>query len=160
LREVVPKGRCLDAERGEYEGLNEAAGRLTQGVVRRVFLHSLDGFPHTSCGCFHYLAFRLEGLGLGVMNRGFRGTAPNGETWDSLANEAGGKQADGISGLSLGYLRSPKFLQGDGGLAAVVWMPHDVMEQVRDLLPPDALPATENDAADMAELEAFIAERR
>jgi hypothetical protein len=157
LREVIPKGRCLDPARGEYEGVNEAARRLTQGVVQRVFLHSLGGFPHTSCGCFHYLAFRIEGLGLGVMNRGFRGSAPNGETWDSLANRAGGKQADGVSGLSLGYLRSAKFLQGDGGLAAVVWMPHDVLEQVRDLLPPDALPATENDAATMSDLATFMA---
>jgi acetyl-CoA decarbonylase/synthase complex subunit beta len=159
LREVILKGRCLDAERGEYEGVNEAARRLSRGVIERIFLHSLEGFPHSSCGCFHYLAFRIDGFGTGVMNRGFRGTAPNGETWDSLANKAGGKQADGVSGLSLGYLRSPKFLQGDGGLAGVVWMPYDVLEQVRDLLPPDALPATEKDAATLGELTEFV-ERR
>jgi acetyl-CoA decarbonylase/synthase complex subunit beta len=159
LREVIAKGRCLDPERGEYEGVNEAARRLSQGVIQRVFLHSLDGFPHSSCGCFHYLGFGIEGVGVGVMNRGFRGSAPNGETWDSLANKAGGKQADGVSGFSLGYLRSPKFLQGDGGLSSVVWMPYDVLEQVRDLLPPDRLPATENDAADLDELSEFVGRR-
>jgi len=81
LREVVPKGRCLDPERGEWEGINEAASRLTDGQIERVFLHSLREFPHSSCGCFHYLAFRLDDQGLGIMNRGFGGAAPNGATW-------------------------------------------------------------------------------
>ncbi len=156
LREVIPKGRCLDPRRGEYEGVNEAVRRLSRGVMQRVFPHSLDGFPHSSCGCFHYLAFRVGDLGIGVMNRGYEGRAPNGETWSSLANRAGGKQADGVTGLSLGYLRSAEFLQGDGGLAAVVWMPRKVLEQVRDLLPEDRLPATEDDARSLDELERYL----
>ena len=160
LREVIPKGRRLDPERGEYEGVNEAARRLSQGVVQRVFLHGLDEFPHSSCGCFHYLAFRIPGLGIGVMDRGYEGRAPNGETWSSLANRAGGKQADGVTGLSLGYLRSPKFLQADGGLAAAVWMPTEVLEQVRDLLPEGKLPATEDDAQTLDDLAIYLDGRK
>jgi acetyl-CoA decarbonylase/synthase complex subunit beta len=159
LREMVAKGRCLDAGRGEYEGINAAAERLTEGVVQRVFLHSLDGFPHTSCGCFHYLAFRIEGRGIGVMHRAFDGAAPNGQTWDSLANKAGGKQADGVTGLAAGYLRSPMFLKADGGLGAVVWATTKVLDEVRDLLPPGRLPATENDATTLKELDAYLRAR-
>jgi len=159
LREVVPKGRCLDHQRGEYEGINEAAGRLTQGVIQRVFLHSLDGFPHSSCGCFHYLAFRIEGMGVGVMQRGFQGKAPDGETWDGLANRAGGKQADGVSGLSLGYLRSPQFLKGDGGLGDLVWTTSHTLEQIRDIIPEGQLPATEADVRSLEELREFLAPR-
>lgn len=156
LREVVPKGRCLDPERGEYEGINEAARRLTDGVIQRVFLHSLNDCPHSSCGCFHYLAFRMSGRGIGVMHRGFEGQAPNGETWDSLANRAGGKQADGITGLSVGYLRSAEFLKGDGGLVAVVWATEKAVGEFQDLLPEGKLPATEHDARTLAELDQFL----
>ncbi len=165
LREVVAKGKCLDAERGEYEGINEAAERLTGGVITRVFLHSLDECPHSSCGCFHLLAFRIGGAGpdgsdgIGVMHRGFDGAAPNGETWSTLANRAGGKQADGVTGLSAGYLRSSRFLKADGGLGAVAWATEKALEQFRDLLPEGRLPATENDAGTMAELKQFLSSR-
>lgn len=159
LRELVPKGRCLDARRGEYEGVNKAARRLTRGVIQRIRLHSLTGYPHSSCGCFHYLAFRVEGYGIGVMHRGFSGRAPNGETWDSLANRAGGKQADGITGLSLGYLRSPEFLKGDGGPGAVVWITRKTLDEIRDLLAAGRLPATEEDAASLEELSRFLGGR-
>lgn len=159
LREVIRKGRCLDAQRGEWEGVNEAARRLSDGQIKRVFLHSLSGFPHSSCGCFHYLAFRIADLGIGVMNRGFEGAAPNGETWDTLANRAGGKQADGVTGLSAGYFRSPRFLQGEGGWSNVVWTTSKVLDEVRDVLPEEKMPATERDAADLQELRAFLRAR-
>jgi len=149
LREVVPKGRCLDPERGEWEGINEAASRLTDGQIERVFLHSLREFPHSSCGCFHYLAFRLDDQGLGIMNRGFGGAAPNGATWHTLANKAGGKQADGVSGLSADHFRSPRFLQADGRWHAVVWTTPKVREEISGIVPQDRLPATEEDVADM-----------
>ncbi len=159
LRELVPKGRCIDAERGEYEGVNDAARRLSDGAIQRVFLHSLDDCPHSSCGCFHHLAFRIEGRGTGVMHRGFEGAAPNGETWDLLANRAGGKQADGVTGLSTGYLRSPLFLKGDGCLEGVVWTTTKVLEEIRDLLPSDRLPATEQDAETMEDLDRYLGQR-
>jgi len=160
LRELVDKGACLDPVRGEYEGVNEAARRLSDGQMQRVFLHSLRDFPHSSCGCFHYLAFEIEGCGIGVMNRGFPGHAPDGETWDTLANRAGGKQAPGITGLSAGYLRSPDFLKADGGLASVVWVTTNVMEQIRDVLPAGHVPATEQEVSNMNRLHAWCSSTR
>ncbi|GAG35338.1 unnamed protein product, partial [marine sediment metagenome] len=147
LREVIPKGRCLDAERGEYSGVNEAVRRLSGGKVQRVFLHSLNDYPGTSCGCFRCVGFRIEGYGVGVMISGWKGRAPNGETWDTLANRASGKQADGVAGFRPPYLRSPKFLQADGGLDSIVWLNQDLLDQVGDLFRADRLPSTENDAA-------------
>ena len=93
------------------------------------------------------------------MNRGFEGAAPNGETWDTLANRAGGKQADGVTGLSAGYFRSPRFLQGDGGWGAVVWTTSKVLDEVRDLLPEGKRPATEGDVANLQELRAVLRAR-
>ena len=119
----VAIGQCLDPLRGEYAGVNAAVQELSHGGASRVYLHSVRDHPHTSCGCFAYLAFWIaEAGGVGVMHRSFAGRAPNGETWDTLANKAGGKQWPGITGVGLAYLASPSFLRGDGGLNGVAWM--------------------------------------
>ncbi|MCJ7752096.1 MAG: hypothetical protein MUQ65_13540, partial [Armatimonadetes bacterium] len=128
---VVPLGRVIDPEKGEYEGLNEFVRQATDGRMHRVFLHSVRDFPHSSCGCFGALAWWSEEMGgIGIMPRGFKGAAPDGSTWNMLANRAGGKQQPGITGVSLEYMRSPKFLQGDGGWAAVKWMARKLKDEL------------------------------
>jgi acetyl-CoA decarbonylase/synthase complex subunit beta len=133
---VVPLGRALDPLKGEYEGLNEFVRTATQGRMQRVFLHSVREHPHSSCGCFAALAWWSDDLGgLGLMHRGFDGAAPDGSTWNSLANRAGGKQQPGITGVGPDYLRSPKFLQGDGGWPAVKWMTQKLKDDLLEDVP-------------------------
>ncbi len=157
MRLIFQKGRLLDAERGEYEGCNEVYRRLTGGALERVYLHSLRGYPHTSCGCFQNLAFWLEEVGgIGVMSRGSKATAPSGETWAMLANRAGGKQSPGIMGVSLPYIRSRHFLKGDGGIGNVVWVDSALHRRLQRLFRPGQRVATERDVRSMAELRAFL----
>ena len=133
---VVRLGRAIDPARGEYEGLNEFVRQATGGRMQRVFLHSVREHPHSSCGCFYALAWWSEELGgIGVMHRGFDGTAPDGSTWNSLANHAGGKQQPGITGVGLEYMRSPLFLQGDGGWGAVKWLTGKLKDELKDSVP-------------------------
>jgi acetyl-CoA decarbonylase/synthase complex subunit beta len=133
---VVRLGRAIDPARGEYEGLNEFVRQATGGRMQRVFLHSVREHPHSSCGCFYALAWWSEELGgIGVMQRGFDGTAPDGSTWNSLANHAGGKQQPGITGVGLEYMRSPLFLQGDGGWGAVKWLTGKLKDELKDSVP-------------------------
>ena len=133
---VVPLGRAIDPVKGEYEGLNEFVRRSTNGRMHRVFLHSVRDFPHSSCGCFGALAWWSDEMGgIGIMPRGFEGAAPDGSTWNALANRAGGKQQPGITGVSLEYMRSPKFLQGDGGWAAVKWMARKLKDELSEDIP-------------------------
>ncbi len=96
---------------------------MTHGKLQRVYLHSLREFPHTSCGCFQALAFWIESVqGIGIISRNSTAVTPDGQTWEKLANRAGGKQSPGITGVSLEYIRSKSFLRGDGGLSNVVWV--------------------------------------
>ncbi len=146
---VVPLGREIDPVKGEYEGLNEFVRRATDGRMERVFLHSVRDYPHSSCGCFYALAWWSEEMGgIGLMQRGFSGTAPDGSTWNTLANRAGGKQQPGITGLAIGYMRSPKFLQGDGGWGAVKWMTQRLKDELREAVPEVEGIATEEDAGE------------
>jgi len=91
------------------------------------------------------------------MHRGFTGRAPNGVTWDTLANRAGGKQWPGVTGIGPAYLTSPAFLRGDGGLAAVVWM----TSKARAAAGPGAAGvATEDEVSTLEELGEHLARRR
>ncbi len=60
---AIGKGECLDAEKGEYSGVNESAKVRSMGEVSRVQLYSGFGYPHTSCGCFEGIAFYIPGSG-------------------------------------------------------------------------------------------------
>jgi len=140
----VPLGRVLDPVKGEYEGLNEFVRAATGGRIQRVFLHSVRDFPHSSCGCFYALAWWSEELGgIALMHRGFDGAAPDGSTWNDLANRAGGKQQPGISGVGLDYMRSPTFLQGDGGWSSVKWMTAKLRDEIEEFVPGVAAVPTE-----------------
>lgn len=156
----IEKGECLDRVKGEYTGINESAAKRSMGEVGRVYLYSGFDYPHTSCGCFEAIAFYIpEVEGYGIVHRGFRALTPNGLPFSSMADStAGGRQVDGFHGISIEYLRSPKFMQGDGGFARVVWMPSEIKEKVREFIPADLSEkiATEIDVTTIPELKAFL----
>jgi acetyl-CoA decarbonylase/synthase, CODH/ACS complex subunit beta len=134
---VFEKGDCLDPARGEWDGVNRRIGALSKGRTDRVFLHSLDDFPHTGCGCFGLILFRLSTpqSGIGIMARGDACASPDGRTWEDLYYDQAGKQNPGSTGASKPYLRSPKFLSADGGWDSIVWMSPKVVEFMGDDIP-------------------------
>jgi acetyl-CoA decarbonylase/synthase complex subunit beta len=156
----IAKGDVLDAERGEYSGVNEHASKRSMGEVDRVWLYSAFGYPHTSCGCFEAIAFFIpEVEGFGIVHRRFAGPTVNGLPFSTLADStAGGRQVEGFHGISLEYMRSAKFLQADGGWKAVVWMPAEIKEMLQGIIPQDIAPAiaTEQDAGDIESLKTFL----
>ncbi|MBE0699425.1 MAG: hypothetical protein IH586_21085, partial [Anaerolineaceae bacterium] len=157
MRYGFPKGKVLDAQRGEYEGCNQAYQDLTRGQLQRVFLHSVRDYPLTSCGCFQALAFWIpEAEGLGILTRSSPAVTPAGHTWEELANRAGGKQTPGIVGVSYPYMHSPLFLQGDGGMANVVWVDSALLRKIRKLFSDGQRVATEENVHTIPELLAFI----
>ena len=156
----IEKGECTDIVRGEYTGVNESAQKRSMGVVNRVYLYSGFGYPHTSCGCFEGIAFYIpEVEGYGIVHRGFRGLAVNGLPFSTMAEStAGGRQVDGFHGISIEYMRSRKFLQGDAGYEAVAWMPKEIKEKLAGYIP-EALYegiATELDVQTIDELKQFL----
>jgi acetyl-CoA decarbonylase/synthase, CODH/ACS complex subunit beta len=158
----IEKGECLDPVKGEYTGVNESAKQRSLGEVSRVYLYSAFTCPHTSCGCFEGIAFYVpEVEGFGIVTRGYRDVTVNGLPFSTMADStAGGRQVDGFHGLSLEYMRSPKFLAADGGYGRIVWMPAELKEQLREFIPEDIATriATEKDVKTVDELQSFLAE--
>ncbi|WP_340818595.1 CO dehydrogenase/CO-methylating acetyl-CoA synthase complex subunit beta [Methanolobus sp. WCC4] len=157
---AIPKGDVIDAESGEYTGVNEAAERLSSGEYDRIKLHSFFEYPHTSCGCFEVVGFYIPEVdGIGWVDRDFAGTAPNGLQFSTMAGQTGGgKQVVGFLGVGVNYFRSPKFIQSDGGWDRVVWLPKMLKDKILSDIPEDIRDkiATEEDATDVESLRNFL----
>ncbi|MGF7119352.1 CO dehydrogenase/CO-methylating acetyl-CoA synthase complex subunit beta [Methanobacterium oryzae] len=158
----VTKGEILDAEKGEYSDVNAMVSERSQGLTDRVYLHSVFEYPHTSCGCFEAVAFYIPELdGIGIVDRDFRGETPLGIPFSAMAGQcSGGKQVEGFTGLSMEYMRSPKFLQADGGYERVIWLPKEIKDSLTEFIPEDIIEKipTEEDAGSIKEIRKFLRE--
>jgi len=162
----MERGECIDAFKGEWSGANKSIKENTMGEITRVQLYTSqhkpeqDLFPHTSCGCFEAIAFYIPEVdGMGIVDRSFAERTVNGLPFSTMADAtAGGRQVDGFHGLSIEYLRSPKFLQVDGGWNRIVWLPASVKERVKDFIPKDLVDkiATEQDVNTIDGLKVFL----
>jgi acetyl-CoA decarbonylase/synthase complex subunit beta len=159
---AIEKGELTDPSKGEFSGVNEAVKNKSLGEVTKVQLYTAFDYPHTSCGCFEGVAFYIpEAEGFGIVHRGYRDLAVNGLAFSTIADStAGGRQVDGFHGISIEYMRSPKFLQADGGWNRIVWIPKEVKEKVKDFVPAEMLDkvATEENAKTIDELQVFLKE--
>ena len=160
---AIERGELIDAEKGEFSGVNEVVKKRSLGDVDRVWLYTAFDYPHTSCGCFEAVAFYIPEVdGFGVVNRSFSGVTVNGLPFSTLADStAGGRQVDGFHGMSIEYMRSKKFLSADGGWNRIVWLPKEVKERVKDFIPADIVDkiATEEDVQNTDDLKAFLKEK-
>lgn len=160
---AIERGELINAEKGEYVGVNETVKKKTLGDVSQVWLYTAFDHPHTSCGCFEAVAFYIPEVdGFGLVNRSFKGVTVNGLPFSTLADStAGGRQVDGFHGLSIEYMRSQKFLEADGGWERVVWLPKEVKERVKDFIPKEVVDkiATEENVQNIDDLKAFLKER-
>jgi len=157
---AIEKGELTDPVKGEYTGVNESVKNKSLGEVSRVHLYTAFGYPHTSCGCFEGTAFYIPEVdGFGLVHRSFSESTVNGLPFSTMADStAGGRQVDGFHGISIEYMRSPKFLQADGGWDRVVWMPFDIKERVKEFIPKKVFDniATEKNVKTVDELREFL----
>jgi len=157
---VVPKGKCLDPVKGEWDGVNKKVYERSHNTVERVFLHSMFGYPHTSCGCFEAIVFYIPEVGgMGVVDREFKGPTVNGMSFSAMAGLAGGgRQTEGFLGIGVNYMRSRKFLQADGGWKKIVWLPRKLKEAMKEVIPPEIYDkiATEENAKNFEDLKRFL----
>jgi acetyl-CoA decarbonylase/synthase complex subunit beta len=156
----IDKGEILDAGKGEFSGVNEIVKKKSLGEITKVCLYTAFGYPHTSCGCFEGAAFYIPEVdGFGIVHRGFKDVTVNGLPFSTIADStAGGRQVDGFHGISIEYMRSPKFLKADGGWNRVVWMPAAVKERVKDFIPKEVVDkiATENEVKTLNALKDYL----
>jgi acetyl-CoA decarbonylase/synthase complex subunit beta len=156
----VEKGECLDPNLGHYSGVDRIVAEKSMGATHEFYLYSAFEKPHTGCGCFQTIVFYIPEVdGFGVVHREYPEETVTGETFSSMAGEvSGGRQIEGMIGVGIDYLRSPKFFQADGGHKRLMWLPKELKERVKEGIPEEFYDkiATEDDAGTVAELEEFL----
>jgi acetyl-CoA decarbonylase/synthase complex subunit beta/acetyl-CoA synthase len=122
----------------------------------------------TCCGCFECIAVVLpEVNGVMVVNREFTGETPCGMSFSTLAGTiGGGAQTPGFAGISKAFILSERFLQAEGGIERLVWLPGMLREELEPRLKrrlesigkPGFFEkiATENEAKTIEELQEFL----
>ncbi|HDP16327.1 MAG TPA: CO dehydrogenase/CO-methylating acetyl-CoA synthase complex subunit beta, partial [Candidatus Omnitrophica bacterium] len=130
----VKKGRCVDAVKGEWTGVNEAVFLKSNRTIEKFCGYSIMYFPETSCGCFECIAAVLpEANGFIIINREYSGMTPAGMGFSTLAGTiGGGQQTPGFMGIGRLYITSKKFISAEGGLKRIVWMPAELKEALSD----------------------------
>ena len=132
----IPKGDLIDADLGQWTGINEFVKKASRGKVERVSAYSLMVDPMTACGCFECVATMLPACnGIMIVNRDYMGMTPSGMKFSTTAGMVGGGQVTpGFLGVSKHYICSRKFMNAEGGLKRVVWMPKILKEELRNRL--------------------------
>jgi acetyl-CoA decarbonylase/synthase, CODH/ACS complex subunit beta len=129
----IEKGAVINLQNGEFEGVNRFVKKASHGEIAQCSLYSVMEYPMTCCGCFEAIALMLpEVNGIMVVNREFKGITPSGMTFSTLAGTiGGGAQTPGFAGISKNYILSERFLQGEGGIERLVWMPSPLKEELK-----------------------------
>jgi acetyl-CoA decarbonylase/synthase complex subunit beta len=129
----IEKGAVINTLNGEFDGVNKFVKKASHGEVDRCSLYSVMEYPMTCCGCFECIALMLpEVNGIMIVNREFKGITPSGMTFSTLAGTiGGGAQTPGFAGISKNYILSDRFLQGEGGIERLVWMPSQLKEELK-----------------------------
>ncbi len=132
----IEKGVVINTQNGEFDGVNKFVKKASHGEIDRCSLYSVMEYPMTCCGCFECIALILpEVNGIMVVNREFKGITPSGMTFSTLAGTiGGGAQTPGFAGISKNYILSDRFLQGEGGIGRLVWMPSPLKEELKTRL--------------------------
>ncbi len=170
--QVITKERVIDERIGEYEDVNEAVRKFSQGALDDVSLYSIMEKPMTSCGCFECICgIEPFSNGVCIANREYIGQTPLGMTFSELASmTGGGVQTPGFMGHGKHFIASKKFMKAEGGVARIVWMPKELKDQVHDNLNKTAkelygiddfcsMIGDETIATDPEELVAFLTEK-
>ena len=132
----VPKGRCIDPVKGEWEGVNNFVYDHSNRNIERFTIYSLMDSPMTTCGCCEcVMALIPEANGVMIVNRDDYSMTPCGMTFTTLMGTiGGGLQTPGMMGHSKLYTTSKKFIPVEGGIKRVVWLSKNVKEEFAEEL--------------------------
>jgi len=130
----IVKGACLDDMKGMWASVNEVVKRESRGNIDEVNIYTFMDKPMTSCGCFEaIIALFPEANGIMITTREHKGMTPCGMTFSTLAGTVGGgTQTPGFMGIGRTYILSKRFIEADGGLGRIAWMPKELKTYLID----------------------------
>jgi acetyl-CoA synthase len=130
----ITKGVLINAELGQWRGVNEYSNKISYSRVKNVNLYSLMKNPPTACLLAEAVTAVLPHCnGVMTVNREYPGVTPVGITFSGLMGTIrGGEQTPGFTGHAKKYITQENFLKAEGGLLRIVWMPVKLKEEIRE----------------------------
>ncbi len=130
----VPKGEAINAELGQWKGVNEFVLKTSRGKIDHYNFYSIINDPMTACGCMECIAAILPlSNGIKSVNREYPGMTPCGMKFTTLAGTIGGGiSTPGFVGHSKYNIGQRKYVSAEGGIKRVVWMPKMLKEEIGD----------------------------
>jgi acetyl-CoA synthase len=152
---MVQKNGLIDARLGQWESVNQIAQQESGGTLAAYSLYSMMQDPGSSCGDFECITAMLPmSNGVMVVARTYEGLTPSGMEWTMLYEMVGaGVPVPGFIGHSKRILHSRKFISAEGGWQRIVWMNHDLREELRPALDALAIEAGISGFVDMIATE-------
>jgi acetyl-CoA synthase len=128
----VPKGETIDANLGQWKGVNDFIFKASRGKIDHYNFYSIINDPMTTCGCCECIAAVLPMCnGVMTVNRDYTGETPCGMKFTTLAGTiGGGLSTPGFVGHGKYNTTQRKFLAAEGGLLRMVWMPKILKEEI------------------------------
>lgn len=132
----IAKGELIDGEKGQWRGVNEYFNKISYGRVKNVNLYSLVKDPPTACLLTEAVTAVLPRCnGVMTVNREYQGLTPAGLTFGGLVGIIrGGEPTPGFTGHAKNYITQENFLQAEGDLLRIVWMPVKLKEEIGERL--------------------------
>ena len=132
----VKKGRVIDPLKGQWQDVNDFVYHSSHRTLEVFNAYSIIEHPMTSCGCFECISCVLPSCnGIMIVYRDCVGMTPCGMKFSTLAGMvSGGVQTPGFIGHSKHYIGSNKFIKAEGGAKRIVWMNHDLKEEMEPIL--------------------------
>ena len=130
----VTKGETIDAELGQWKGVNEFILKASRGKIDHYNFYSIIKDPMTSCGCMECIAAVLPMCnGVMIVNREYMDMTPCGMKFTTLAGTIGGGiSTPGFVGHGKYNINQRKFIIAEGGIKRLVWMPKMLKEEITD----------------------------
>ncbi|MEE8204456.1 MAG: acetyl-CoA decarbonylase/synthase complex subunit alpha/beta, partial [Dehalococcoidales bacterium] len=130
----VPKGAVIDSHLGQWQGVNEFVFKASRGKVDHYNFYSIIHDPMTTCGCCECIAAVLPLCnGIMTVNREYMDMTPCGMKFTTLAGTiGGGVTTPGFVGHSKYNVSQRKFIEAEGGIKRLVWMPRSLKEEIAD----------------------------
>jgi acetyl-CoA decarbonylase/synthase complex subunit beta len=122
-------------EDDEFSGVDAAVRKITDGKVEKIKLHSVLSSPPLAGLYSEAIVFYIpEKDGFGIVDRNYKKRTPIGLTFDEMERIIAGQQVEGFVGISIAYMKSGKFLRGEGGWRRVVWVSPEIYIHISGFL--------------------------
>jgi acetyl-CoA synthase len=130
----VQKGEVLDARLGQWKGCNEFLQQASRQNFDHYNFYSIVHDPMTTCGCCECIAAVLPLCnGIMTVSRDYLGMTPCGMKFTTLAGTVGGGViTPGFVGHGKYNITQRKFLNAEGSILRMVWMPKILKEEIKE----------------------------